>query len=189
MAKAAVEPKRARRARHPTSENDPALIAIAEYTAADNRVIELYRRIEEIEAKAIKKHGSRPSELIAWRDYGHIGGHEIENARDRFIREGFDKRLIAKEYKGAKARHAAKVAAVIQWDKRAGLTKLRAELVQAEAIEHRATARLAKVKPKSTRGAAALLNWVIEDMKIGGREEQEAVLRSVARTLPTIAAQ
>lgn len=66
--------------------------------------------------------------------------------------------------------------------------KLRREYEKAHADERRSLTRLQRVKPKTMRGAIALLNWLVADLEDGHRFEQGEVLKSVARTLPTIAA-
>jgi hypothetical protein len=84
-----------------------------------------YDKIDRAEDAAQSEHGRRPIALIAWRDYSHIAGSEIETARDEFIRAGIDEKVVQSEYRSAKKRYRAALRAVDDWDRKAGLSDLR----------------------------------------------------------------
>jgi len=85
----------------------------------------LYEKIERAESAARGEFGRRPFKLIAWRNYSAIGGPSIEGARDGFIRDGIDEKVVRAEYRQAKKREREAVRAGEDWDRKAGLTDLR----------------------------------------------------------------
>jgi hypothetical protein len=77
---------------------DPIFVAIQKHQKLLKEWIRLYEVLGKAENKAKKKHGRRPSSLIAWRNYSAIGGHEIDDRREEFLRlPGIDPKRIEKE--------------------------------------------------------------------------------------------
>jgi len=124
--------------------------------------------------------------LIAWRDYEAIGGHELDGRREEFLRQpGADHEQIEKEYLDAKARLAAAERALNEWDLRVGIAPLREQFERIDWEEHMAATRLARTKPDSVAGAAALLAYLNQRNRVyGGFEGWEfRALKTVASAL------
>ena len=109
--------------------------------------------------------GSRApgSEAALWRDH-HIGDSEIDTRREQFLEAGeIDQGTIEREYLDAKARYEAKIAAGAAWDKRTGLEILSKNVDQAIATADRCSKRLAGTMPTTPAGAAALIQYILDD--------------------------
>lgn len=87
-------------AQTPPSE---ALALVERCRKGDRRWTVLADKIDAAEEAARSVYGRRPIALIAWRNYSHIGGSEIERARDEFLRDGIDEKLVRSEYRLAKS--------------------------------------------------------------------------------------
>jgi hypothetical protein len=87
-------------AQTPPSE---ALALVERCRKGDRRWTGLADKIDAAEEAARSVYGRRPIALIAWRNYSHIGGSEIERARDEFLRDGIDEKLVRSEYRLAKS--------------------------------------------------------------------------------------
>ena len=74
-----------------------------------------------------------------------------------------DPATVEQEYLDAKARYKAKIAAGLAWDKRAGLAKLRKDVDRRAAAEGRYAKRLARTMPTTAAGAAALIQYILDD--------------------------
>jgi hypothetical protein len=147
---------------------DPIFAAIAEHRRLFKRSYRLYDALRLAEEKAEETHGRRPWSLIAWDHYSAIGGSEIEARRDALLRRpGADPKKIEAKYLDAKAREQAAKRAGTAWDKAAGLTAQQREYEQSRRAEHGATLRMARTKPTTPAGAAALLAYVKHDMEAG----------------------
>jgi hypothetical protein len=110
--------------------------------AADGKLLAMVKRyrenyekwsllVEDLEAAenvASESLGSRPFALIAWRNYSHIGGPEIDSARGEFLGMGISPEIVEKEYRDAQKRYSALRKAGDAWDRKAGITKKRKSL-------------------------------------------------------------
>jgi hypothetical protein len=166
------------------SQVDPIFAAIDKHQKLCKVSNTLYDVLERAETKAKKKHGKRPWSLVAWRNYSAIGGSEIEDRREEFLKlPGIDPKKIEKEYLAAKARERAGERAERAWDKRAGLAAQRLELDHAMSAERRAAIRMAQTRPLTPTGAAALLAYVKTDMEGGDVLWHEIALNTAINTL------
>jgi hypothetical protein len=131
----------------------------------DRRWDVLYNKIERAENAARGKFGNRPYALIEWRNYSAIGCSEIERARDEFIRDGVDEKVVQAEYRSAKKRYHEAVRAGDDWDRKAGLTDLRKEYDDNRRETLGAWKALGKVPVTSTRDAVAIIGFLRERMR------------------------
>lgn len=151
-------------AKRSTPPADPIFALIERHAALKANWLKLSDDLEEAEYAAREVHGNRPIALIAWRNYSHIGGAEIDDRREEFLRlPGISPAKIEAEYRDAKARERAARRAETAWDKRAGLSELREQLRLALQAAHQLETRLGRTKPTTPAGAAALLQHVIND--------------------------
>jgi hypothetical protein len=151
---------------------DPIFAAIQKHRELMEESNRLYDAVSVAEGKAQKKHGYRPWSLIAWRKYSHIGGSEIDAAREEFLGQpGANRREIEREYRDAKARYAAAVRAGVEWDKRTGLAPLRQQYEHTRRAETTAAMRMAKTNPRTPAGAGALVAYARADIEIGDGPE------------------
>jgi hypothetical protein len=156
-----------RRSAPPTARHapDPIFAAIDKHRKLFKAWDALYDALDRAEAKAKKKYGQRPWSLVAWRNYSAIGGSEIEDRREEFLKlPGIDPKKIEKEYLAAKARERAGRRAERAWDKRAGPAAQRLELDRVISAARYAAIRMAQTRPHTPVGAAALLTYVKADM-------------------------
>lgn len=143
---------------------DPVFAAIAEHKRIVAAAGELQNELDLAEFEAAKTHGHRPIPLIRWRNYSAIGASEIDGRREGFLNlPDADPEAIEKEYLDAKARIKAKQAAGPAWDNRTGLAKQRGDFERALATEGRYAKRLARARPTTPAGAAALLHYMLAD--------------------------
>ena len=175
----------ARQARGSRPKQDPAFAAIAEHRRADAAFAKAVSRLDRAAAIVRRKHGLRPGLLISWRNYSAIGGSEIEKARDVFLQlPGISRRAIWREYRDAKARVRQQRRAQQQWDKRTGLVRLQREYDLADAAEEKAARKVAKTKPTTLAGAAALLDHAGISENFCARDNYEtAIVRAVIEML------
>jgi hypothetical protein len=144
--------------------DDPIFAAIKKHRQLEREWMRLSEALERTENKAEKKHGRRPWSLIAWRNYGAIGGQGIDDRREEFLKlPGIDPKKIEKEYRAAKARERAAMRAERAWDKRAGTAEQRRQLEHALARTKAHAIRMAKMKPRTPAGAGALVAYVRTD--------------------------
>jgi hypothetical protein len=164
---------------------DPAFAAIAEHKARTKERSRLYSKLDEAEGEARKTHGLRPLPLIAWRNFSMIGRYEIDRRLEEFLNEpGADRKQIRKEYRDAKARLAAAECAGVEWDHRAGIAPLREQDERADADERRAAMRMARTKPTTPAGAAALVAYIRRDIEVGlGPDWPIVALKTAASAL------
>jgi hypothetical protein len=142
---------------------DPIFAVIATHKTLRADWQRLYDQLDEAEWTAAKEHGHRPIALILWRDH-HIGDSEIDTRREQLLEAGeIDPGTIEREYLDAKARHEAKIAAGAAWDKRTGLETLSKNVDQALAAASQCANRLACTIPTTPAGAAALIQYILDD--------------------------
>lgn len=121
--------------------------------------------------------------MIAWRDFSHIGGSEIDAARAQFLeRKVAPRKAIEWEYLDAKARERAGERALIAWYKRAGLLEKLRERDRANVVDNRLHKRLARTRPTTPAGAAAFLSYV-RSTGMDGIEWHEIAIDTIIRTL------
>ena len=163
---------------------DPISAAIEKHRKLSKMWNTLYDVLERAEMEAKKKYGRRPWSLVAWRNYSAIGGSEIEDRREEFLKmPGIDPKKIEKEYLAAKARERAGQRAERAWDKRAGLAAKRLELDRAMSAARRGAIRMAQIRPHTPAGAAALLACVKADMEASDVGWHEIALNTAINTL------
>ena len=171
---------------------DPVFAMIAEHKALVKEWHRINTKLDNARCDASETHGFRPWPRIAWRDYSMIGNYEIDKVRDKFSRApGADHEQVEREYQDAKARLAAAERAGPEWDQRAGVAPLREQFERATWEEHRAATRLARTKPDTVAGAAALLVYLTRRERVyGGFEGWEfRALRTAAAALTRIGAE
>jgi hypothetical protein len=166
---------------------DPIFGAIEEYRKLFKACEKLYGALDRAEAKAEKKYGDRPFSLVAWRNYSAIGGSSIDHRREEFLQlPGIDPKKIEKEYLEVKARERAGERAKRIWDKRAGLVALRRENDRAWSALRQAGLRMARTKPRSAAGAAALLAYTKADMSSGETSWHDVALETLIGALASL---
>ncbi len=149
-------------------ESDPIYAAIKQHRKLVAESDRRYDELQKAEHAAEKKHGRRPSALIDWRGYSEIGASEIDDRREEFLRQpGADRKQVEREYRYAKYCARAAVRAGLEWDKRTGVAPLRQRYERTRRAETAAGRRMAKTKPTTPAGAAALVNYVRHDIEIG----------------------
>lgn len=125
---------------------------------------------------------------IEWRNYSSIGGHEIERARDEFLRElDADPEQIEREYRYAKDREKAAQLEDEAWDLRAGVAELRKQSDEAWCAQEKAGWALAKTKPSTVAGASALLKYAANDIEMGEGGWGRTALKTAAAALDVMA--
>ncbi len=143
--------------------DDPILAMIDTHKKLRAEWLALNNRWDEAEVAVFNEHGRRPMELIRWRNYT-IGDGEIEMRRQTLLDAGeIDPATVEEEYLDAKARYEAKVAARQAWDDRTGLATLYADSQRCSATEHEYAWRLARTAPATPAGAAALIQYILDD--------------------------
>jgi hypothetical protein len=142
---------------------DPIFARIATHKKLTADWQGLYDQLDEAKWTAAKEHGNRPIELIHWRNY-HIGESEIDTRRESLLEAGeVEPATVEQEYLDAKARYKAQVAAGLAWDKTTGLETLRKDVDRRIAAERRYVKRLAHTMPTTAAGAAALIQYILDD--------------------------
>lgn len=139
-------------------EADPVILAIerqakvwAEFTAA-------YDEADRLEELAVASGAARrPFALVAWRRYSHIGGGEIEKARDEFLCAGIPPEVVEREYQQVRKNYLAIIEDQRQWDAGAGIPaglRERVDFLRTEGWRLRD--EMARTNPTTLVGAAAL---------------------------------
>ena len=120
--------------------------------------------LDDGERAAEKLFGRHPYALIAWRNYSHIGGTEIEDRREEFLSiPGVNPAEVEAEYRDAKARYRSAIAREDAWYQLAGLSELRKELRAGIDATRKCEGLLKRAKPTTTAGVAALLQYLIDE--------------------------
>ncbi|SEE03664.1 Tat (twin-arginine translocation) pathway signal sequence [Rhizobiales bacterium GAS191] len=164
---------------------DPIFAAIEKHRRLLALGDEIYVALEAAESKVDEP---RPFALIAWRRYSHIGGSEIERARDEFLDAGFDPVLIESEYRDARLRYRALVDAEEAWDARHGIAPLRRQDRDLRKLQ--AASTVYTTVPQTKEGALALIEHFHKDMDGCAFEEEptEMMLDSISAWLKREAA-
>ena len=167
---------------------DPIYAAIEQHRKLIAESDRLYDELQKAECVAEKKHGRRPSSLIAWRSHSAIGASEIDDRREEFLRQpGADRKQVEREYRDAKHRAGAGARAGFAWDKRTGIAPLRQLYERTRRAETAAGRRMANTKPTTPAGAAALIDYVRRDIEIGeGPEWHKIALAITAAALSSM---
>jgi hypothetical protein len=160
--------KAAAPARKPAAIDDPIFGLIAEHKALTRKYFRLQYKLDDAESKAAETHGKRPFEMTLWRGCDAFSEEGIDARREEFLSQpGVDREQIEKEYVDAKARLAAAESASAEWDHRAGVAPLREQYESAHLAERKAAMRMARTKPATLAGAAALVDYARRDINIG----------------------
>jgi hypothetical protein len=142
---------------------DPILAMIENHKSLQATWRHLYDQLDEAESDAAEVHGRRPIGLIHWRNY-HIGGSEIDDRRESLLQEAeIPAATIEQEYLDAKARYQAQMVAGLALDERSQLAEKRKEVDRAMTAWRRFARRLAKAKPTTPAGAAALIQCLLDE--------------------------
>ena len=161
--------------------SDPIYAAIKQHRKFVAESDRLYDELQKAENAAEKKHGRRPWALIAWRSYSAISASEIDDRREEFLRQpGADRKQVEREYRDAKDRARAAARAGLDWDKRTGLAPLRQLYERTRRVEKTAAVCMAKTKPTTLVGAAALLDYVRHYIEIGPNWHTAALATTAA---------
>jgi hypothetical protein len=134
--------------------------AIERYRLAESAFNEIYDELHGARFAASGAHGDRPSALIAWRNYSHIGGGEIEMMRDRLLEKGESAQIVEREYKAAKKRYRDIIQAGEDWDRKARLQKLTQREQKAREELSASRKALGELPPASLEDAFALSDLV-----------------------------
>lgn len=168
-------------------QSDPIFAAIGAHRAAEKLYSDANLALDRADAKARKRLGSRPSELVAWRGY-HGDVQNMKAARAvALAAPNANPKAIALEYRAALATLRKQIAAAEKWDRRAGVVALRRELDAAIAAEHKAGLRMARTQPRTLAGALALLKHTLADIPAGSVAWHEMALASVLAALGKLA--
>jgi hypothetical protein len=142
---------------------DPILAKIETHKSLQATWQHLYDQLDGAESDAAEVHGRRPIALIHWRNY-HIVGSEIDDRRESLLQKAeIPAATIEQEYRDAKARYQAQIVAGLAWDERAGLAAKRKEVDRAVTACSRFAERLAKAKPTTPAGAAAPIQYLLDE--------------------------
>jgi hypothetical protein len=168
---------------------DPIIAMIATHKKLTVDWQRLYDQLDEAEHAAEQEHGRRPIELIHWRNY-HIGASEIDTRRESLLKAGeVDRATVEQEYLDANARYQAQVAAGLAWDKSTGLETLRKDVDRRAATERRYAKCLARTMPTTAAGAAALIQYTMDDDLAADESYRHmAALRSAVAALNSMGA-
>lgn len=169
---------------------DPIFAAIAAYRQTSSECFAVSRQLDEAEVRVHKAGHKRPCPLIAWRNYSHIGGSEIEHARDEFLAApGANKELIEFEYLDAKRRAHRAQLKERRWYKIHGLTELSTKSEQLWSEFGEVGRRLEITIPTTPAGAGALIALIHEEKEEGSQYEWHMpALANVARMMRTMEA-
>jgi hypothetical protein len=152
--------KRQQEVKRPASAEDPVFELIETHRKLNREWLDLSSELSEAEIAAKKKHGDRPSEFVPWRIY-NVSAANLEVTRAEVLKQsGVDPTAIQTEYWNLKARLLGAKPGAEEWDKNAGLARLRRDLDRALFAERRASWKLAGTKPTTAAGAGALLDYV-----------------------------
>jgi hypothetical protein len=142
---------------------DPVIAMIVMHKKLTADWQELYDQLQQAEFEAAKEHGHSPIGLIHWRNYT-IGASEIATRRQTLLEAGeIDPATVEQEYLDANARFQAQEAAGLAWDERTGLATLRDDVDRGVAAARRYEKCLAHTKPAAAAGAAALIQYILDD--------------------------
>ena len=165
---------------------DPAFALIENHQKTDKGWRPIIEALDTAKFEAEKKHGRRPLALVSWRNHHNFGASEIDQLKNELLSlPGIDPETIETEYWDAKARLLGTELAGKEWDKRAGLTALRRDLDRANSAEHDAAWKMARTRPTTAAGAAALLAYIATDngsglFELGETPWHETAFRTVA---------
>lgn len=172
-----------------TAEPDPIFSALDAFRKGQRLSLDLYTELDEAEATAKRHTGEpRPWRLIRWRHYSAIGGSELADRREEFLRDWAKgdptlTMIVEAEYEDAKEREQAARAAGVDWDTKNGLTDLRERYHRTEGDVNTAVRRLSETEPTTVAGCAALVQAVAEEIEGGEMAWFEPGLRNAARAL------
>ncbi|MFO1126480.1 MAG: hypothetical protein U1E25_15140 [Methylocystis sp.] len=166
------------------AQDDPIFAAISEIKRLREHSSQLGGQLEDAEFEAGEAHGRCPWSLIAWRNYSAIGGCEIERARDEFLElPDADLAMVEKEYQDAKKRELEAERAEMEWYERAGIATLRMEYENSCDMISAAYDNLATMAPSTPAGAAALLDFIADEMQDWTADWHNAAIATVANAL------
>jgi hypothetical protein len=146
-------------------KTDPIVAAIEAHKAAEKKWQAIATALDRKEHSAAKKIGRDPHYSVLWRNYG-VEEDTVKKKRDLFLKRGdVSPRIIRAEYLDAQERCREQARQADAWAKRAGVTKLRAQVERGIAEEHVVSTRLSRIKPTTLAGAAALIEYITADFE------------------------
>jgi hypothetical protein len=144
---------------------DPVFALIETHKTLIKKNCRLFEELHEAECRAAKTYGERPWPLIAWRDKEAISDSEIDVYRNLLLcPPDADRAQIEKKYVEAKTRAACAKAAEVEWYRHAGIGQLYEQYDRSGDAESEMDMRLARTKPTTPAGAAALLAHVLHEI-------------------------
>jgi hypothetical protein len=163
---------------------DTTLDRIYRHRFIGEQMIALSEAEDQIARAAKHIHGAQPVPLIRWREYSHIGGAEIERARDEFLADGIPAEVIEKEYQDAKLRYEEIKSECRRWEKAVGIYMINQQ-IETIVKERREILQSFVDKPPVTKKAASELISYILDVYDGIEFDELACgcLASVAKSL------
>jgi hypothetical protein len=151
-------------ATNPVAEPDPIFAAIEKHRQLTIARDELSDNLTDFEDDA-PRNDSRPIPLVAWRQYTHIGGSEIERAREEFLaKPRASHKRVEREYQKVQQAYRAKLQAMEDWDERHGIAPQRAEYRRLDREAQKAERELSTIKLTTAAGAGALVAYVRSDI-------------------------
>jgi len=163
---------------------DPIFAAIEAHKASEKKWHAVATTLDRKEHSAAKKIGRDPHYSVLWRNYG-VEEDTVKKKRDLFLKQGdVSPRIIRAEYLDALERCRERARQADAWAKRAGVTKLRAQVERGIAEEHVVSTRLSRIKPTTPAGAAALIEYITADIEYDSPLDwQIRALRTAASAL------
>jgi hypothetical protein len=168
---------------------DPIFAAIAQ----DRRNFRVWchaqAKLADAEDEKTWKIGKqRPSRSIYWQGRG-VDLSDIDDQRKRLLQEGqLSPTQIESEYQDGVRRLRTGRRALRKWYKDNGLAKLKAEYKRVTEAWHQSQGALTTIKPTTPCGAAALVEYVRRDMKVGVALWHQRALTNAVKALAAMPA-
>jgi hypothetical protein len=143
----------------PAADPDPIFAAIEKHKQLSAAANEQLCKITDLQ-DAASRNDRQPIALVAWRNYSHIGGSEIEARRKEFLAEpGANPKTVEREYRKVKAAYRAKLRAEAAWSDRHGITPLRMQNRRLWQQVNEAECELSSIRPTTAAGMGALVAY------------------------------
>lgn len=166
---------------------DTTLDRIHRHRVLGKQILALSDAEDQTASAAEEIHGKRPSALIAWRDYSHIGGYEIERVRREFLERGIPADVVEQEYLDAKRRYRKRTAECRRWDKAAGVYQIDRQIKTIINERWNIFQSFIDEPPSTGKEASALILYVLESYE-GSEFDEHACncLRGIAQALSSV---
>lgn len=141
---------------------DPIFNVIERHRTVDREWLDLCAQLDDAEGEVDER---RPCTLVGWRNYSHIGGSEIDRARQEFLAQvGANAMQIEEEYHAKIAEQRARLEDESAWYERHGLASLRRAEKSKGEERRQLEAELARTRPITVAGAGALVAYAHADL-------------------------